>query len=123
MVEIKQIKSKEIIVDAANKVLGRVATEVVQYLQGKNEPNFVPYKDNESVLVLVKNANKIKITGKKMEQKIYWKYSGYPGGIYGRKLKDIYAKDSTLPLRLAVYGMLAPNRLRAKRMWRLKIEA
>lgn len=107
-------------IDAANKSLGRLASEVAFVLRGKHKPSFVPYRE-DSDNVFVFNVNGMKITGKKLDQKIYWRHSGYPGGIKAEKFKDVYQKDPKEVLRRAVYSMLPKNKLRAKMIKRLNI--
>jgi len=74
-------------IDVTDKVLGRLATEIAILLRGKQKPDFVPYKDMGDI-VIIKNIRKIKITGKKIEKKIYYRYSGYPGGLKEIPLND-----------------------------------
>jgi large subunit ribosomal protein L13 len=104
--------------DATNKVLGRLASEIAIILRGKNKPDFVPHllKGEE---VIVENIDKIKITGKKLENKIYYHHSGYPGGLKKRKMKEISPAEL---LRKAVYNMLPKNKLRKEIIKRLKIQ-
>lgn len=105
-------------IDAAGKILGRLAAEVAVLLQGKHKPNFAPHLDTEDKVIVI-NTSKIKITGKKSEQKKYYRHSGYPGGIKEIKYKDLFAKDPDEVLRKAIYGMLPKNKLRAKMINRL----
>jgi large subunit ribosomal protein L13 len=105
-------------IDATNKVLGRLATEIAKILQGKHQPGFRPEKSGEEI-VEIENVNKIKITGKKIQQKVYWKHSGYPGGIKKITLKELFEKKPEEVLKRAVWGMLPKNRLRKKRIKRL----
>lgn len=116
----KETKQKNIEMDAEGKILGRLATEVATILRGKNRTSFVPYKEPD-VFVHVYNVGKIKVTGKKEEQKIYWRHSGYPGGIKGRRYEDVFFGDPTEVFRKAVWGMLPGNKLRAKTMKRLRL--
>lgn len=106
-------------IDATGKVLGRLAVEIALLLHGKNKPDFIPYKDVGD-FVTVKNIGKIIISGKKMEQKKYHRYSGYPGGLKETSLKVIFKKKPSEVLRMAVSGMLPKNKLRAKQIKRLK---
>lgn len=108
-------------VDASNKILGRVACEVVMLLRGKNSEKFLPYRDSGNYVV-VTNPMGIKVSGNKSNTKVYFKYSGYPGGIKKMTYEELVKKDTGAALRKAVYGMLASNRLRAKMMRRLRIE-
>lgn len=106
-------------IDVANQSLGRVATGIAILLRGKSKPGFAPYKD-EGDVVIVKNVSQMRITGRKMDQKTYYRHSGYPGGITGVKLKKIFAERPSVVLRRAVWGMLPLNKLRAKQIKRLK---
>ncbi len=99
--------------DAANQSLGRLASRIAVILRGKTHPNYQPYL-MPTDKVVVTNINQIKFTGKKLKQKTYYHYSGYPGGLKARKLADVFAKNPQRVLRLAVYRMLARNRLRDK---------
>lgn len=107
-------------IDATGKVLGRLASEIAVLLRGKQKPEFVPYKDIGDFIV-VKNIDKIKFTGKKIEQKIYYRHSGYLGGLKEITLKKMLEKNPTQVLRKAVWGMLPKNKLRPKQIKRLKI--
>lgn len=102
-----------VVVDAAGKPLGRLASEVAHQLRGKRQVGFVP-----NVLpthwVVVKNTDQTVLTGRKRLMKHYWRYTGYPGGLRLTPVKTVLAKDSRLMVRRAVSGMLARNRLRAK---------
>lgn len=109
------------IIDATGKVLGRLASKIAILLRGKHKPHFVPYKDMGD-FVIVKNVEKIKITGKKMEQKKYFRHSGYPGGAKEVSLKVLFQKNPGEVLRKAVFGMLPKNKLRAKQIKRLKFQ-
>jgi large subunit ribosomal protein L13 len=109
------------IIDAKNKILGRLATEIAILLRGKHKPNFAPQKDIGD-FVIVKNVDKIKVTGKKAEQKIYYRHSGYLGGLKKIPFKKLFAERPAEVLRKAVWGMLPKNKLRAKQIKRLKIE-
>lgn len=111
------IQEKKIQLDAANKVLGRLATEISILLRGKNRVDFAPNK-NFPIIVEVINADKIVLTGKKAETKEYKHFSGYPGGLKIRPYKSIGPKKA---LFLAVKRMLPKNRLRKDMIKRLKI--
>lgn len=108
-------------IDAANKVLGRLATEIAVLLRGKHKPEFVPYKDIGD-FVVIKNASQIRFTGKKMEKKIYYQHSGYLGGLKEISLKKLFEKDPAEVLKKAVWGMLPKNKLRPEQIKRLKVE-
>ena len=114
--------SKTYKIDASNKKLGRLATEIASILQGKNQPEFLPYKlSNNKVIVF--NTTKIVVTGKKFENKKYFHHSGYPGGIKEISFKDLFEKDPNEPLKKAVHGMLPKNKLRDKMIKNLKLYA
>lgn len=108
-------------IDATDKVLGRLATEIARFLTGKDKPNFRPDKDLGDY-VIVKNVAKIRLTGKKLEKKIYYRHSGYLGHLKEIPLKKLFAEKPAEVLKRAVFGMLPKNKLRAKMIKRLKIE-
>ena len=99
------IDRKWYVVDAADMTLGRMASEVAKVLRGKNKPIFTPHMDTGDYVIIV-NAEKIKVTGKKMDQKIYYRHSDYVGGMKETKLKDKLAKKPEEVTELAVKGML-----------------
>jgi len=117
----KIMKRESHTIDATGKVLGRLAAQIAILLRGKHKPNFLPYKDMGD-FVIVRNVEKLKITGKKMEQKKYFTHSGYLGGWKEIPLKILLEKDPAKVFKKAVFGMLPKNRLRAKMIKRLKIE-
>lgn len=108
-------------IDATNQSLGRLASEVASILRGKTSPGFQPHILSREK-VLVENVQKIKLTGEKMEQKKYYHYSGYPGGLKERKIKDVFRKNPNEVLRRAVWGMLPKNRLRKEMIKNLEIK-
>ncbi len=108
-------------IDAKDKVLGRLAVDIALLLRGKNKPTFAAHKD-EGDFVIVQNASKIKVTGKKMEDKIYYRHTGYIGGLKKRTMKELISKKPGEALRKAVYGMIPDNKLRKDQIKRLKIE-
>jgi large subunit ribosomal protein L13 len=109
-------------IDATDKILGRLATEIALLLRGKNKPNFVPYKEDMGDVVIVKNIDKIRVTGKKMKQKQYLHHSGYLGGLKKRPFKTLLKQNPAEIFKMAVLGMLPKNKLRAKIIKRLKFE-
>lgn len=111
---------EKIIIDAQNKSLGRLSTEIVYYLQGKHRTDYAPYKDFP-VFVYVKNLEKVKFTGKKFDQKVFYKHTGYIGHLREIKLKDLWQKDKLKVLKLILSRMLPKNKLRQKRLKRVKI--
>jgi large subunit ribosomal protein L13 len=108
-------------IDAKGRPLGRLAAETAKYLQGKHKVSWKPHVDAGAV-VKVSNARKIKMTGKKKTDKIYWRHSGYPGGIYGSTWQEVFEKDPRRIVEYAVWGMLPKNKSRKDRMKRLIIE-
>ena len=98
-------------IDASNQPLGRLASKIAQFLRGKHSPAFQPHILSKEK-VMVTNTGKIKFTGRKLEQKKYYHYSGYPGGLSEKKMKDVFEKNPNEVLRRAVWGMLPKNRLR-----------
>lgn len=108
-------------IDAEGKVLGRLAVEVAILLRGKQKPDFAPQKDGGDS-VLIKNVDKMKLTGKKMSQKKYYSHSGYLGGIKGVPLEKMFETDPKRVLKKAVRGMLPNNKLRQEQIKRLKFQ-
>ena len=120
MKKVEQIQRKIITVDAENKSLGRLAVEVAVLLRGKNKPDYVPYKDVGDT-VEVKNIDKMKFTGNKLENKKYFHYTGYLGNLKTKTLKEFLIKRGPKEvLRNAVMGMLQKNKLRARQIKRLR---
>ena len=109
------------IIDAKGKILGRLASQIAILLRGKHKRDFDPSKDMGDV-VIVKNVDKMKFTGKKLKKKKYYWHSGYPGGLKERTLEEMFKKDPKWVLREAVLGMLPKNRLRKRMIKRLKFE-
>jgi large subunit ribosomal protein L13 len=110
------------VVDAEGKTLGRLATQIADALRGKRKPEYTPHVDTGDFIVVV-NAEKIRVTGKKMEQKIYWRHSGYPGGIKSRTLAEMLDRKPEEVIRKAVKGMLPRNRLARQQLTKLKVYA
>lgn len=108
-------------IDASGKVLGRLSTEIVNLLRGKHKPDFLPYKDMGD-FVIVKNVDKIRLTGKKLEKKKYYRHSGYLGGLKKTSLRKLFQQNPKEVLRKAVWGMLPKNRLRARIIKKLKFK-
>lgn len=107
-------------IDATNQSIGRLATKIAVLLQGKHKPTYEAHRDlGDSVEV--HHAAKVKITGNKLENKVYYNYSGYPGGMRKRQLKTVMKNDPAETITLAVYSMLPKNRLRKERMKRLTV--
>lgn len=110
------------LVDVKDQILGRIATQIATLLSGKAKPSFVRYLDRGDYVV-VTNAKAVRLTGKKDKQKIYTRYSGYPGGLKRISAEDLRRTKPEELIRHAVYGMLPANKLRAKLMKRLYIFA
>lgn len=109
-------------VDAEGKTVGRLATEIARVLIGKHKPVFSQHVDVGD-FVIVTNADKVQFTGKKWTQKMYYRHSGYPGGLKATSAATVRDKHPDRLIRLAVNGMLPKNRLRSRRLKRLKIYA
>lgn len=118
--KVSEIKRVWDLMDAQDKILGRLSTEIAFLLIGKNKPYYVPHLDCGDYVV-VTNASKIKVTGRKKEKKLYYRHSGYPGGFRAISFEEQMQKDPRKIIRYAVSGMLPKNKLRAKRLARLKI--
>ena len=110
------------VVDAQGRALGRLATQIAETLRGKRKPDYTPHCDTGDFVVVV-NAEKVAVTGKKLEQKMYYKHSGYPGGLRERTLREQLDRRPTEVLRKAVKGMLPRNRLARQQLRKLKVYA
>ena len=116
----KEIKRDWHLMDAQGQILGRLAVNIAALLMGKNKPALVPYLDGGDYVVVI-NAAKIEVTGRKHDNKLYYRHSGYPGGFKKVTFSQQMAKDPTEIIRQAVEGMLPKNKLRDQRLARLKI--
>ena len=114
------IERNWLIVDAKDQRLGRLATRIADNLRGKTKPTYTPNIDTGDFVVVV-NAERIAVTGRKMDNKIYYRHTGYPGGLKQRTLSEMLAKKPEEGLRLAVKGMLPKNRLGRAQLRKLKI--
>ncbi|BBD08573.1 50S ribosomal protein L13 [Desulfovibrio ferrophilus] len=110
------------VVDAEDKILGRLATEIATRLRGKHKPEFAPHADVGDFIVVI-NAEKIKVTGNKLEAKKYYHHTGYPGGIREISLKDLLATKPEMVIEKAVRGMLPKNKLGRAQLKKLKVYA
>jgi large subunit ribosomal protein L13 len=117
-----EVERKWYIVDAEGKRLGRLATEIVRVLRGKNKPQYTPHVDVGDFVVVV-NADRVAVTGRKAEQRVYRRHSGYPGGMKETSYEQMLARKPTEVLRKAVYGMMPKTRLARKQFKKLKIYA
>jgi len=108
-------------IDASNKILGKVAAEAANYLRGKNKPDFAPnIVCKEKVLIV--NASKVTITGRKLLNEKYYSHSGYLGNLKSISMKDLFEKNPEMVMYKAVYGMLPRNKLRKKYLKKLEIK-
>ena len=117
-----EIEREWYIVDAEGQTLGRLATQIADRLRGKGKTAFTPHVDTGDFVIVV-NAEKVHVTGKKLEDKKYYKHSGYPGGLRTRSLREQLDRQPTEVLRAAVKGMLPHNRLGRAQLTKLKIYA
>ena len=122
MAKAETIERKWYVIDAANKPLGRVAVQAANILRGKHRPEFTPHVDCGEFVIII-NADKAVLTGKKMDQKYYRHHSGYIGGLKSVQYKTLMATRPEMALELAVKGMLPHNKLGAKAATRLKVYA
>jgi len=118
----EDINRKWYIVDAENKVLGRLAVEVAKVLRGKNKPEFTPHVDTGDFVIVI-NADKVDLTGQKFDQKYYLRYTGYMGGQKKTTLKEMLKKHPTRVVEHAVKGMIPKNKLGRQVFKKLKVYA
>jgi len=116
------IKREWYVVDAQGKTLGRLASEIAKILRGKHKPIYVPHLDCGDYVIVV-NAEKVRVTGKKLDQKFYYRHSGYPGGLTSISLRNQLQKHPTRVMEAAVRGMLPKNRLGRAMIKKLKVYA
>jgi large subunit ribosomal protein L13 len=117
-----EIERRWYLVDAEGQTLGRLATQIADTLRGKRKPQYTPHVDTGDFVVVV-NAEKIAVTGTKLDDKLYYRYSGYPGGLRSRPLRDELERRPTEVIRKAVKGMLPRNRLARQQLTKLKVYA
>ena len=115
-----EVKRRWYVVDAENLVLGRMATRIADILRGKHKPCYTPNVDTGDFVVVI-NAEKVTVTGKKAQQKVYKRYSGYPGGLKEIKYADMQQRHPDRIIRLAVQRMIPKNRLGRKMIKKLKV--
>ena len=108
------------VMDAEGKTLGRLASEIATLLQGKHKPTYVPYLNTGDYVVVV-NAEKVHVTGRKLEQKVYYRHSGYHGGLKEQTLAQLLKKTPTKVIQFAVKGMLPKNTMGRRMLGRLKL--
>lgn len=121
-VKAKDIQRKWYVVDATDKVLGRLASEVAAILRGKNKPIFTPNLDTGDYVIVI-NADKVRVTGDKNKKKIYKKHTGYPGGLRTTTFEELIARKPERAIELAVKGMLPKNRLGRDMYRKLRVYA
>jgi large subunit ribosomal protein L13 len=114
------VERRWFVVDAEGQTLGRLATQIAETLRGKNKPQYTPHVDTGDFVVVV-NAEKIAVTGQKLDQKMYHRHSGYPGGLRSRTLREQLERRPTEVIRKAVKGMLPRNKLGRAQLLKLKV--
>ena len=114
------IEESWILVDAKGKTLGRLATQIANILSGKNKPEYTPNADMGDFVVIV-NASEVNVTGKKLDQKLYYRHSGYPGGIKSKPLREIMENSANDAIKSAVKGMLPKSKLGRQMFTKLKV--
>jgi large subunit ribosomal protein L13 len=114
------LEKKWWVINAEGKILGRLASEVAVLLRGKNKPLFTPFLDTGDFVIIV-NAEKVKVTGRKEEQKVYYHHSGYPGGLTVKTLKELRDKKPEEVIKKAVWGMIPKNKLGSAVYRKLKV--
>ena len=117
-----EIERRWYVVDAQGQTLGRLASEIAKVLKGKHKPIYTPHLDTGDYVIVI-NAEKIHVTGRKMDQKIYYRHSGYPGGLKSITLREQLKRRPTRVIHSAVKGMLPHNRLGRAMMSKLKVYA
>lgn len=122
MTKNKDVQREWYVVDAAGQTLGRLAARVARILHGKHKPTYSPSVDTGDFVIVV-NAEKIHVTGRKLDQKIYYRYSGYPGGLKEITLRNLLQRHPTRVIEHAVRGMLPKNRLGRQMFKKLKVYA
>jgi len=115
-----EVEHKWFVVDAEGQTLGRLSTQIAAILRGKHKPTFSPSVDCGDYVVVI-NADKFKVTGNRLDQKMYYKHSGYPGGLSEISLRDQLIKFPTRPIEAAVKGMLPKNKLGRRMFKKLKV--
>ncbi len=119
---VKEIERKWHVVDADGQVLGRLASQIAMILMGKNKNTYTPFQDTGDFVIVI-NAVKVRVTGKKLEQKLYRRHSGYPGGFRAEPLGHLLARRPEEVIRRAVWGMIPHNRLGRRQIKKLKVYA
>ena len=120
LMPVNEIERKWYVADADGKVLGRIAVEIARRLRGKHKPTFCNFQDNGDFIIVV-NADKVHLTGKKWDDKVYYRHSGYPGGMTTQTAREVLAKKPEELIRMAVRGMLPKNKIGRAQLKKLKI--
>ncbi len=115
-----EVERKWYLIDAEDEILGRLATRIANILRGKNKPEYTPHVDTGDFVIVI-NAEKVRVSGKKETDKIYYHHTGYPGGLKSASVKELREKDARLLIEKAVKGMLPHNTLGAEQLTKLKI--
>ena len=115
-----EVERKWYLIDAEDEVLGRLAARIANILRGKNKPEYTPNVDTGDFVIVI-NAEKVRVTGKKETDKIYYHHTGYPGGLKSASVKELREKDARLLIEKAVKGMLPHNTLGAQQFTKLKV--
>ena len=115
-----EVQIKWLVIDAKDQVLGRLAVETARILRGKHRPHFAPHMDTGDFVIII-NASKIRLTGKKLQQKMYYRHSGYQGGLKTTKASKMLKEKPERMFRLAVKGMLPKNSIGRSQLTKLKI--
>jgi large subunit ribosomal protein L13 len=119
---VDQIERKWYVVDADSKILGRMAAEIASRLRGKHKPTFCNFQDNGDFIIVI-NADKVRLTGRKLDNKKYYRHTGYMGGLKECSAREMLKKKPEEIIRLAVKGMLPKNRLGRAQLKKLKVYA
>ena len=120
MPKMDEITREWVVMDASDQVIGRLATEVARLLRGKHKPDFTPHLDTGDFVVVI-NADKVKLTGAKMDDKVYYRHSGRPGNLKSETARERMDKYPERVIQAAVWGMLPKNRLGRKLLKKLKV--
>jgi len=120
--KVNEIEKRWYVVDAKNKILGRLASQIAMRLRGKHKPIFTPHLDTGDFIIVV-NAKKVRLTGKKLDNKIYYRHTGYIGGLRSLTARDMLKRRPEDLIRLAVKRMLPKNRLGRQQLRKLKVYA
>ena len=118
----QEVERKWHVIDAGDKTLGRLASEIARILRGKNKPQYTPHIDTGDFVVVI-NADRVKVSGRKAEQKLYRRHTGYPGGLRETSYEQMMDRKPTEILRKAVWGMIPKTRLGRRQFKKLKIYA